>query len=191
MFSAGRIRRTFLQTSLAVMIAWGASSAAMADIRPPVPKPQGTPVKVVVGEATGPMVIEIPANLVKQQEANQGAAPGAASPRSSLPTIMAGLALALAIVSGGMLAMRYFRRSGRLSPAGTVLGSAVVLALVASLAATAQANKAPPIPPRPFPNPEATPLAELTAEVKVVKAGQPIRILLSPAQAAAIAGQKK
>ena len=128
-----------LAASLALQLLLTALPSARADLAPP-PLPKGTETKfvVIVDERADKPHLQIPKSLL---QGNTKTGPGRGRP-VRLPTIIAGLALTAAFVSGGFWLVRRGRGPGR-----TVAAGVVVLSFLALGASAVWADV--PRPPRP------------------------------------------
>jgi hypothetical protein len=174
-----------------------AAPAARADIAPR-PNPFGPPVVqpglrlppaqkvslvVEVDEKAKDTRLRIPVNLLTQNPALQPVQPGlprrgADAGRLGLPTIVAGMALALALASGGL----WLARRG----AGRYLIILLVLSLFAAGTAAVWADLGPrPLGPRPPPRPVPPPqpaLPQLTLPAGVELSDKVIIEIVPPAR---------
>lgn len=194
MFAAKSVRRFVLTLGCLSLVL--APLVASADIpgpgprpRPPRPRPtepvlrdQAAPLEVVLEDGEGPLRLEIPKGLLPKEVG--GKAGGALGGLGDLRTILSGLALSLAVVVGGLWAVRRFGLTGSKPIPRIASAGAIVTIVVAGLAvATAWADLLPPgvgqrRPPRPVP-------AEgLSIQIVIVEKGEKVVLHASPGDVA-------
>jgi hypothetical protein len=187
--------------SLAVLALMVAPLAALADIPGPGPRPRrpverepapvkaGAPLEVVLQEGDKPLKLEIPRGLLpKEVAAKRG---GVFGGLDGFRTVVAGLALSLAVaVAGVWLARRFAVAGSRPLPKAATVATIAVLVVAGFAVATAWADLIPPgAGPRSRPRPVPA-AAGLTIQIEVVEGGDKIVLHASPADLAKMAARK-
>jgi len=166
-----------------------AAAACSADVRPPdsrprparrVPAPSAVSLQVIpLGKGQGTR-IELPRQVL--QELGAGAVqaqPSSGSTPLGAGTVIAGLALSLALALGGLWLAR---RRPRLAPVVTA-GLLLAAGGAGLLAGRSQANVPPPVRPEPKPGPGQL---NLNAQVVLVEGGDSVRLFIAPERLAGL-----
>ncbi len=204
-------RRSRLVPILLITVLAALGSTALAN-RAPIPQPPPEPapapvqtkgvdldVKVVTksGAKPGdPIVLEISSDILKRiagstadgKRADAGAASDTAG-RTQTGTVIAGIAISLALVLGGVTFFRQ-RHDGQPGHKGLMILAIGAAVAIGGVAMTVNANLAPPPDPRPSPKPIVIkkPQADHSVKMKIIvakKQGSP-RIHVSEAQLKAL-----
>ena len=172
--------KPFLPASVALTLALGLVSPARADIAFPAPPPpvssQKAKLVVAVDDSVKEAHLRIPQNLLPAAGKTEK---GAEASAFGLPTVVAGVALTLAFVSGGFWLVRRGRAPASIT-AAVVLG--LSLACLGASVALADIPRPPrkPLPPIPLPLvlPAGVQLSD-NIVLDIVPKGEPLTLVVN------------